>query len=76
MLNKLYTIANECTGEMKENKRIIMTATDGQRHYSDNICHICNEHSFKDSEPTYKLKDHDHRTGKYRGPAQFKGSIN
>ena len=75
MINQLYEIANECIEEMRENKRMIMTLEDGHRHVRDNICHICNEEIYKCKE-NYKVRDHDHRTGAYRGPAHRKCNIN
>ena len=75
MIKQLYEIANECIEEMRENKRMIMTLEDGRRHDSDNICHICNEEIYTCKE-NYKVRDHDHRTGAYRGPAHRKCIIN
>ena len=54
------------TEEMKDNKRMIMTQEDGRRHNTDNICHICNEEIYRSKE-TYNVRDHDHRTGVYKG---------
>ena len=33
------------------------------------VCHICESTISKDSKNNYKVKDHDHLTGKFRGPA-------
>jgi hypothetical protein len=66
MIKQLYEIANKCIEEMQENKRMIMTLEDGRRHGSDNICHICNEEIYNCKE-NYTVRDHDHRTGAYKG---------
>ena len=66
MIKQFYEIANESIEEMRENKRMIMTLEDGRRHDSDNICHICNEEIYTSKE-NYKVRDHDHRTGAYKG---------
>ena len=42
MIEKLYSIANECIEEMQQNERMVMTTQDKRRHYTDNICHVCN----------------------------------
>ena len=70
MIKKLIEIANECIEEMRVNERMIMTTSDKLRHHNDNICHICNKEIYCD-----KVRDHDHRTGAYRGPA-LKCNIN
>ena len=52
-----------------------MTLEDGRRHDSDNICHICNAEIYNCKE-NYKVRDHDHRTGAYRGPTHCECNIN
>ena len=52
-----------------------MTAQGKRRHHTDNICHLRNEQIFDKSETNYKVRDHDRRTGEYRGPAQTKCNI-
>ena len=42
MIEKHYSIANECIEEMQQNERMVMTTQDKRRHYTDNICHVCN----------------------------------
>ena len=77
MVNQLYDIANECLKEMQHNERMVMTKEDEYRHQNDPNCHICGEEIFsiiKDSN--YRVRDHDHRTGRYRGPAHLKCNIN
>ena len=75
MIEKLYSITNECIEEMQQNERMVMTTQDKRRHYTDNICHVCNKYFFDKSETNYKVRDRDHRTREYRGPAHLKCSI-
>ena len=62
-------------GRDARNKRMIMTLEDGRRHGSDDLCRICNEAIYNCKE-NYKVRDHDHRTGIYRGPAHLNCNIN
>ena len=39
------------------------------------MCHICNKEIYRGTD-NYRVRDHDHRTGKYRGPAHLKCNIN
>ncbi|XP_052209209.1 uncharacterized protein LOC127812725 [Diospyros lotus] len=56
----------------KHNKPLIMTVSDEIRFLSENNCHICGEF-VKDNE---KVRDHDHITGKFRGPAHNRCNVN
>ena len=73
MVNKLYKIVNERIEEMQQNERMVMTKPDKQRHTTDNICHLCNKELFMKTKTNsnYKVRDHDHRTREYRGPAHL-----
>ena len=77
MVNQLYDIANKCIKEMQPNERMTMTEEDKYRHHNEPTCHICGEEIFSnDKNSNYKVRDHDHRTGIYRGPAHLKCNLN
>ena len=49
------------------NKKIIMTKEDEENFKASQECHICNKKYEKDYKN--KVRDHDHRSGKYMGSA-------
>ena len=49
------------------NKKIVMTKEDEANFKASDECHICNKKYKKDYKD--KVRDHDHRTGKYMGSA-------
>ena len=53
------------------NKDIIMTEEDQEDFKNNNICRFCEKNIEAD-----KVRDHCHLTGKYRGPAHGKCTIN
>ena len=53
------------------NKDIIMTDEDEENFRNNNICRFCEKNIKSD-----KVSDHCHLTGKYRGPAHSKRTIN
>ena len=53
-----------------EKKKIIPLATEEKIHYNEQeICYICKKEFNKNNEKNYKVRDHCHYTGKYRGAA-------
>ena len=55
-----------------------MNRRDYCEYVNTTYCHICGK-DFKDSDGengNYKVRDHDHMTGKYRGAAHNKCNIN
>jgi hypothetical protein len=73
MVKKLTELSDKCIEEMKENKRMRMTHDDSICYKNANCCYICGD-AF--TEANYKVRDHDHRTGEYRGAAHTKCNIN
>jgi hypothetical protein len=65
MLKELNQLSWKCIEEMKGNKRMVMTKEDEKKHKEATHCHICKKELGKED----RVRDHDHRTGKYGGPA-------
>ena len=87
MVMELYKIAEECIAKMRVNTEMELTRDDKSDFYNSKTCHICGC-EFKDNDPLGRnpsahgvrheprVRDHDHRTGKYRGAAHSKCNIN
>ena len=58
---------------MKKNERMTFTYSDNVKFKSARTCHIC-KCEFKANEK--RVRDHDHRTGAFRGAAHEKCNIN
>ena len=67
MIIELNTIAEQCIEEVKENKRMKYTKEDNIKFCKSKTCHICDKEITSKSE---KVRDHDHRTGDFRGAAR------
>ena len=68
---ELFKIYDDLKNKMSINIPMLITPEQEQQYQNTNICHICNkEIYFK------KVRDHDHSTGLYRGPAHSKCNIN
>jgi hypothetical protein len=70
---ELNRTAEEIIKEMRINEKMVLTWSDKQNFYNAKECYICGKCFHKDNE---KVRDHDHRTGKYRGAAHAKCNIN
>ena len=73
MVMELHKIAEDCIVKMRENTEMALTLDDKRDFYNSTSCHICGC-EFRDKEP--RVRDHDHRTGKYRGAAHSTCNIN
>ena len=73
MVLELSALADERVEEMKENQEMVMTEDDQSDFENATCCHIC-QTPFK--ENSKKVRDHDHRTGKYRDCAHDRCNIN
>jgi hypothetical protein len=53
-----------------------MTEQDAEDHECATHCHICKKSGFSKTGKNKKVRDHDHRTGQFRGAAHNKCNIN
>ena len=75
MLNELIKLSKECIEEMRNNCKMKLTKEDCKNYYSANECYICKS-PFGTDKAHEKVRDHDHRTGQYRGAAHSCCNIN
>ena len=73
MVIELNQLAEECIAEMRKNQEMELTTVDKMKFCNSKKCCIC-DCKFKPED--VKVRDHDHRTGKYRGAAHNKCNIN
>ncbi len=73
MILKLKEIAKDCIAEMRKNTEMYLTKEEDVTHIEATQCVLCNE-DFTVSNA--KVRDHDHRTGEYRGACHNKCNIN
>jgi len=73
MLQDLMLLSEKCIDEMRKNERMKMTASDNVSFKNATCCYICGGCFENESS---KMRDHDHRTGQYRGAAHNKCNIN
>ena len=73
MIVELKELADTCVLEMRKNQEMKLTPEDKLDFENATTCSICGE-CFTEGEMT--CRDHDHRTGKYRGATHAKCNIN
>ena len=73
MIVELKELADACVLEMKGNEEMVMTARDTEYFKDATCCGICKDPFKKDD---VKVRDHCHRTGKFRGATHQKCNIN
>ena len=73
MIIELSAVADECIEEMRKNQEIEMTEEDQLDFENATCCSICKQEFTENSK---RVRDHDHRTGKYRGCAHDRCNIN
>ena len=69
----LHNIAEECIKEMPVKTELEMSDQNKRDFEKAKCCHMCGL-KFKESDT--KVRDHDHRTGDFRGAAHAKYNIN
>ena len=73
LVEQLRILASRCVREQQKNERMIYTEEDDKAFEDATLCSICNKQFTKVNE---KVRDHDHRTGKFRGAAHQACNIN
>ena len=73
MIKELNKLSYKCINKMKHNEEMKMDIKDVMKAKYQTSCHICNK-AFKADD--VKCRDHDHRTGEFRGMAHQKCNIN
>ena len=72
MILKLKEIAKYCIEEMRRNTKMYVSVEDETTHREATQCVLCNGDFTKSND---KVRDHDHRTGQYRGACHNKCNI-
>nr|XP_015839705.1 PREDICTED: uncharacterized protein LOC107398798 [Tribolium castaneum] len=73
-VKELKDIAEQCDKIFKNKLPMEKLSYDQERSYKEsNICHICNKTIESDQ---IKVRDHNHLTGKFRGPAHQRCNLN
>ena len=73
MVVELDSLASGCMHKMQEIVPMKLTKLQLSQHFQANRCHICSRASQGDKDPRgFKVKDHCHLTGSYRGAAHDK----
>jgi hypothetical protein len=74
MIKDLNDLSNKCIDEMMKNEKMELSKEDKKDFNNASTCYLCEE-GFGEKGLT-KVRDHDHRTGKYRGARHAKCNIN
>ena len=72
IITKLQELAERCVEEMRVNQEMILSREDKKDFKDATSCYICNGGWTPEN---YKLRDHDHSTGRYRGAAHTRCNI-
>ena len=72
MLVELTTLSNACVSKSRENTQMELTPADEVDFVQAKNCHICSK---KSTNKKYKVRNHNHIDGKYRGAAHRKCNL-
>ena len=75
MILELFKLSEECIAEMRHNEEMMMSFKDNSDFKEAEHCYIC-QGKFDKCKQFSKVRDRDHRTGKYRGAAHSCCNIN
>ena len=76
MIDELINLSNDCIKEMMKNCKMKLTKEDEENYKLAKNCYICGSKFSWKNDAYQKVRDHDHRTGKYRGAAHSCCNIN
>ena len=76
MIKELMVLEKKCYKEMRENEKMELTKEDWKDFKRASTCYLCHEAFVDDDKALCKVRDHDHRTGRYRGAAHAQCNIN
>ncbi len=74
MVERLKALLAECITEMRENTKLFLTKEEEVAHRAAETCMLCNGGFGEKGK--MKVRDHDHRTGDYRGACHNSCNIN
>ena len=74
MIKDLNELSKQCIDEMRKNEKMELSKEDKKEFYNADKCYLCGE-CFGE-KGLAKVRDHNHRTGKYRGACHNKCNIN
>ena len=71
LLSRFKRTCNENNQLLKKKEIIPLTKEEKKIHREQNVCYICKKRfsTDDDNEKYFKVRDHCHYTGKYRGDA-------
>ena len=72
LIPKLQELAERCVAEMRMNQEMTISREDQKQFKDATSCYLCNGCW---TPGDFKVRDHDHRTGQYRGAAHTKCNI-
>jgi hypothetical protein len=72
MIKKLRALSERCIAEMRANQEMNLTREDNKDFKHATTCYLCNG-EFTDKN--WRVRDHDHRTGRYRGACHNRCNI-
>ncbi len=67
MLFDLQKLSKKCIDSMEINEKMKMSSSDRKNFDDSKRCYLCDDKFNEKLKAKLKVRDHDHRTGKYRG---------
>jgi hypothetical protein len=72
MIKKMLELSERCIAEMRTNQEMILTIEEKINFKDAETCYLCDGEF---TERNWKVRDHDHRTGNYRGACHNRCNI-
>ena len=76
MVMELVEVSSACIKAMQHNEKMEMSPKDAKAFNHARCCYLCGEKFVRSDKQIMKVRDHDHRTGQYRGAAHACCNIN